>query len=38
MGIEEGIRIVAKNMLEKGKPINEITEMTGLTEVEIRLL
>jgi predicted transposase/invertase (TIGR01784 family) len=38
IGMLEGIKIVAKNMLEKGKPIPEITEMTGLTEEEIRRL
>jgi predicted transposase/invertase (TIGR01784 family) len=35
-GIEIAIHRVAKNMLEKGKPISEIAEMTGLTEEEIR--
>jgi hypothetical protein len=29
---EDGIKLIAKNMLEKGKPIYEIFEMTGLTK------
>lgn len=35
-GIGLGIQTVAKNMLEKGKSISEIAELTGLTENEIR--
>jgi predicted transposase/invertase (TIGR01784 family) len=37
-GIELGIQKIAKKMLEKGKPISEIAEMTGLTEDEIKSL
>ncbi|WP_462412871.1 Rpn family recombination-promoting nuclease/putative transposase [Neobacillus sp. Marseille-QA0830] len=41
-GIHEGIQIglqkVAKKMLDKGDPISEIVEVTGLTEGEIRNL
>ena len=35
-GIKEGIRNVAKNLLETGMPIEKITEVTGLSEEEIR--
>jgi predicted transposase/invertase (TIGR01784 family) len=39
MGIEEGMELgiqkIAKKMLEKGKPISEIAELSGLTEEEI---
>jgi predicted transposase/invertase (TIGR01784 family) len=37
-GIELGIQKIAKKMLEKGKPISEIADMTGLTEDEINSL
>jgi hypothetical protein len=35
---EQGIEIVAKNMLKSGKPIAEIMEMTGLSEEQIKNL
>jgi predicted transposase/invertase (TIGR01784 family) len=42
MGIEEGMELgiqkIAKKMLDKGKTISEIAEMTGLAEEEIRSL
>ena len=37
-GIGEGINLVAKNMLNNGKSIDEIMELTGLTQKEILLL
>lgn len=37
-GREEGIEVVARRMLEKGKPLTEIAEATGLTLAQIRKL
>ncbi|WP_211171267.1 hypothetical protein [Bacillus sp. DNRA2] len=37
-GIKEGRKIVAKNLLRKGLSLTEISELTGLTEDEIREL
>jgi predicted transposase YdaD len=37
-GMELGIQKIAKKMLEKGKAHSEVSEMTGLTEEEIRSL
>jgi predicted transposase/invertase (TIGR01784 family) len=38
VGIELGIQKIAKKMVEKGKPISEVAELTGLAEEEIRSL
>jgi hypothetical protein len=35
-GIEQGVQRVAENMLKANKPINEIMEMTGLSEEQIK--
>ena len=34
----EGIQLVAKNMLNRNKPVNEIMEDTGLTQKEVENL
>jgi len=35
---KEGILLVAKNMLKRGRPIDEIVEDTGLTREEVESL
>jgi hypothetical protein len=35
-GIEQGVQMVAENMLKAKKPINEVMEMTGLSEEQIK--
>ena len=37
-GIQQGYRKIAKKMKNKGKNINEIIEITGLSEEEINKL
>jgi predicted transposase/invertase (TIGR01784 family) len=37
-GREEGIEIVARRMLEKGRPVAEIADVTGLTPAHVRRL
>lgn len=38
LGLEKGMKSVARKMLAKGSPLSEIADITGLSEKEIRAL